>query len=96
LSKVDNFGAKLIPLSLITWVPTKPAAPVTKTEIPFLDLILAEVLTLFSQAGSPYEMVLRDLLEGSEGTGDEEEGDLKKKEIEPIKTKDQKVSLARE
>lgn len=78
-------------------MPTKPAAPVTRTEKPDWERIRAEDLTRFSQAGPPQELVRRDLRERSEGIGEEDEGDLKKKtKIKPKKIKDQNVSLAKD
>ncbi|KAL4556150.1 hypothetical protein LXL04_038793 [Taraxacum kok-saghyz] len=47
-------------------VPTNPAAPVTKPENPFLDRILPEDLTLFSQASPLHELVFKDLRERSD------------------------------
>jgi len=78
---------------------------VTKTENPFLDRILAEDLTRFSQASPPHELVFKDLRERSDEIDDEVEygddddeddevdGDLKNNtKINPKNTKN--VSFA--
>ncbi|KAI3757314.1 hypothetical protein L6452_04848 [Arctium lappa] len=92
----------------LMWVPTKQAAPVTKTDNPFRVRILDEDLTNFPQMGPPHEVVFKDLRERSDWIDDDDDdfddddddfddGDLKKKtKIKPTKTKVQNVSFAKD